>query len=245
MLLNKIKNYFSSKEKLRRKLLPLQFNHYEKIVKESKGIISWEKLEKHTFFYDHWFLIWIYWDLDLSWIPIDNLNNIINRTYLINIIDVINKKIRLKIMYNWINMEPYMNLFNSIDINSYIKIYNFLIYLQDFGNEIIDDKILNNHKKEFINRYWIWITKRDFSVKKELDVLANVFFYKFIENYLKEIEKINLMKNNWVCEEERKNYAKEVYKKLEEKLDYIEYYFWEEIKNRICDELQRAIRKTN
>ncbi len=301
MLLNKIKNYFSSEERLRKKLLTSRFKYYKEIIEKSKGVITWEKLEEYSIFHEDWILISIYWewnldlswvsieflvllkgiswdlyltnskikdliiskiikwslylnwslienlkgleyvwkDLDLSWITIDTLSNIL---YEIGKKEV---KIWWKIIYNWTNMKPYMGIYNSMNINSYIKIYNFLIYLQDFEDKDIDKELINVYKEELISIYWTWKMARSNIVKKQLSLFINIFYVKFIENYLKEIEKINLMKNNWVCEEERKNYAKEVYKKLEEKLDYIEYYFWEEIKNRICNELQRAIWKTN
>ncbi len=172
-------------------------------------------------------LKYVWLNLVLNWIPINNLINILKE------IDKNSTKIVWGIIYNW------------KDIKHYTNIYKFLDYLQDFGNEIIDDKILNDQKKEFINRYWIWRTKRDFSVKKELDGLANVFFCKFMENFLEEVEELNLMKNIWVSEKEIEIEWYKIDKKLEEKFHEIWHYFWEEIRNRLLDEFKKKMKEIN
>ena len=327
MILEKIKNYLSPKETLKRKLTPEQFIDYERMVKESGGIMSWEKLEKCSKFNDDKSLEWIYWEgnLNLLWIRtrslkylkkvwgifsmfasgIESLENLrevwwdldLRSTSIRNLpkleevwmslnleLSIIKNLPKLeyvwwnlnlqwtsikslpKLKYIWYSLHlswiPENNLKNIlkelnknstkvwwkityglIDFKDYIRWKSFLNYLENFENENMDEELLNNHKKKFIDRYWTWRVKRDDKVKRELNTLANIFYYQFVENFLIYRDKIKLMQKNWASKEEIDEKVREIYKKLDDKFEQIEYYFWEEIKNRLLDEFRKEMKE--
>ncbi len=367
MNLEKIKNYFSPKENLKRKLTPEQFIDYERMFKESSGIMSWEKLEKYSKFKSGWGLDWIYWkwdlnlkykpitdlsylksvwwtlvlvwtfvkslskleevwmNLNLQWTLIESLPNLENVWFDLNLqwtsiedlpklkevwlslflqwtfIEIlpnlenvwfdlslqwtsikdlpkleyvwydlnlqwtlIENLPKLHIVWNdltlnWISWNALKNILKEIITNSikvrweiiydwtnfksYIDISLFLNSFWVFEDEITDEELLNDQKKEFINRYWSWKAKRDDKVKKELNILANIFYYQFVENFLSYGHKIKLMQKNWASKNEIDEKIEEIYKKLDDKFHEIEHYFWEEIKNRLLDEFRKEMKE--
>ncbi len=419
-------NKLSSKENLKQKLNPEEFNDYEKMVEESDGIISWEKLEDFTRFNKKWFIDWIYWkwDLDLMWKPISNLKYLkkifwrlkLNSEFITSLPNleyvkwslslylskveslpklkkvwwwlnwkcikglpelksvwsnlhlvgnpikslpklekvwfslrlewssikslpkleyvwgnlnltltfieslpklktvgsILSKKHKIrnlpeleyvqwdlnlnwsfikdlpKLKYVWGNLDltwTYIEILPKLEevwedlilnwipknilesllkeiierpikiwwktiydwtgFKNYIDIYYFLNYLENFRDKTIYDNILNDNKKEFINRYWIWRAKRDEKTKKELNILANIFFYKFMDNFITEVEKIKLMKNDWASEKEIEVERYKIDEKLDNKFHEIWHYFWEEIKNRLLDEFRKEMKEIN
>ncbi len=169
----------------------------------------------------------IWGNLYLSLIPSCNLVNILNE------IRENNTEVWWKIMYDWIDFKPYLN-WKSI-----------LSYLENFENELMSEELISSYKKEFITIYWTWRTRRDDKVKRILNIMFNLFYTRFVKNFLKYREKIALMKKNWVSEKEIEIEWYKIDKKLEEKFHEIWHYFWKEIKNRFLDEFRKEIKEIN
>ncbi len=122
-----------------------------------------------------------------------------------------------------------------------------------FDDLNLDNSKIEESKEKFIKKYWTSKTKRSDSVKKDLNLTANILYYFFVDNFIKEWDKIkkriNKLKKSNKDEEsikkEKLNLKLALYNKLEEKFNEIKYYFWEDIKKRLEDEFKKEMTKNS
>ncbi len=309
---NILEEELTSKDRLKEILSPEDFKDYERMIEESNGEISWEKLEKYSEFDENQNLIGIFWEdnldldqteitslwkikevwgslclrftniislgdlekvwrwLNLSWTPITNLGNLkkvwgsLNLSFT-NLISLGNLE------YIWLNLDlrlvPKKNIINiRKEIKNkkihiwweiiydwkyiYEKFSTFFNYLWEFNNdESLDNSKIEESKKKFINKYWYGSAKRSDSVKKDLNLIANIFYYFIVDNFIEEWEKIKKIikelkksnKNEKSIKEEKLNLRLTLHNKLEEKFSEINNYFWEDIKKRLEDEFKKEM----
>ncbi len=190
-------------------------------------------------------------DLYLRWVPITSLGNLkkvwgelnlklVPRKNIINI----RKEIRNKKIHIWKEIICYDRS------NIYQEFSTFFNYLWEFNNdESLDNSKIEESKKKFINKYWYGSAKRSDSVKKDLNLIANIFYYFIVDNFIEEWEKIKKIikelkksnKNEKSIKEEKLNLRLTLHNKLEEKFSEINNYFWEDIKKRLEDEFKKEM----
>ncbi len=176
----------------------------------------------------------VWGDLYLIWLSKKNIINIRK--------EIKNKKIHIwwEIIYDW----KYI----------YEKFSIFFDYLWEFNDdENLDNSKIEKEKQEFIEKYWYSSAKRSDSVKKDLNLIANIFYYFIVDNFIEEWEKIKKIikelkksnKNEKSIKEEKLNLRLKLHNKLEEKFNEINHYFWEDIKKRLEDEFKMEMTKNS
>ncbi len=192
----------------------------------------------------------VWGSLNLGQTPITSLGNLkevwgflilrwISRKNIINIRkEIRNKKIHIwnKIIYYWEGIYEEFSIF-----------FNYLWEFNDDSN--LDNSEIEEEKQEFIEKYWYGSAKRSDSVKKDLNLTANILYYFFVDNFIKEWDKIKkrikkLKKSNKDEErikKEKLNLKLALYNKLEEKFNEINNYFWRDIKKRLEDEFEKEM----
>ncbi len=177
------------------------------------------------------------WDnLGLRWISRKNIKNIIK--------EIKDKKIHIwgEIIYDW----------RALDIYKEFSI--FFNYLWEFNDdENLDNSKIEKEKQEFIKKYWTSKTKRSYSVKKDLNLIANIFFYFLIDNIIEKWAKTkNQIEELKKSNRDEKSIKEEIislklalHNKLDEKFSEIKHYFWEDIKKRLEDEFKMEMTKNS